>query len=154
MEDKDLNKMHWRDRWDLEASKKLSEYREFTERQLLRKIQTGLFDPYYMIWRAIGEKGTFEKASFILLDILYEYNENEFSLLRFHCATALFRIIKTEQSTELFDEILYSENRKESLQELEKIIRQKMNLLEAEKMYPHAVMSDKNPDGRGSTSSC
>ena len=91
--DKELRKMHWRDRYDYEAQRQADAYRDFDERRLLRRIEEDQLDPYFVIWRAIGEKGTVKNSAMVLWRYLQRSPGDANMLNRYHCAAALFNIM-------------------------------------------------------------
>lgn len=92
--EEELRKMHWRDRYEYEAQRQADAIRDYSEQQLIERIEKDLLDPYFAIWRAIGRKGTIEKSAMVLWRYLQRSPGKPNMLNRYHCADALFRIME------------------------------------------------------------
>ena len=88
-----LDRLHWRDRWDLEARREARALQGLTEEELLERIERGSLGYYYQIWHSIGDKGTIHQAAMVLWDFLRRHPGEEYMLHRYHCAAALFQIL-------------------------------------------------------------
>jgi hypothetical protein len=89
----ELAKMHWRDRWEYEAGREAESLGRLTEGELLSRIEEGKLGHYYSIWRAIGAKGSVERAAMVLWRFLQASPGEERTLHRYHCAAALFQVL-------------------------------------------------------------
>ena len=91
--EEELSKMHWRDRYEYEARRQADAFRSYDEQKLIQRIEKNLLDPYFAIWRAIGEKGTVENSAMVLWRYLQRSPGDANMLNRYHCAAALFNIL-------------------------------------------------------------
>jgi hypothetical protein len=89
----ELDKMHWRDRYEYEAQRQGDALRNHDEEQLIARIERGLLDPYFATWRAIGRKGSLENSAMVLWRYLQRSPGKHNMLNRYHCAAALFTIL-------------------------------------------------------------
>jgi hypothetical protein len=129
----DLAKMHWRDRWEYEAGREAECMNRLTEGELLRRIERGKPGDYYSIWRAIGGKGSVQRAAMVLWRFLQANPGEEWTLHRYHCAAALFRVLGTPDpavQNELRKRVQWDhegeEARQEALVELRGVIEEKL----------------------------
>ncbi|MGD2076905.1 MAG: hypothetical protein PVH18_00875 [Chloroflexota bacterium] len=97
--EEELRKMHWRDRYEYEAQRQADAIRNYSEQQLIERIEKDLLDPYFAIWRAIGRKGTIENSAIVLWRYLQRSPGKPNMLNRYHCADALFRIMEMPDPT-------------------------------------------------------
>ncbi len=129
--EEDLNKMHWKDRWEYEASKTKHEFRQLTEEDLLKILKEGRRDSYYQLWSAFGEMGTIKNSALPLFEFIKNHPGDGLMLDRYHCSTALFKILGLDPESELKKSVQWDHNgeekRQEALKELEKIINEKQN---------------------------
>jgi hypothetical protein len=91
--EEELRKMHWRDRYEYEASRQADALRNSDEQQLIARVEKNLLDPYFAVWRAIGKKGTLERSAMVLWRYLQRSPGKHNMLNRYHCAAALFAIL-------------------------------------------------------------
>lgn len=91
--EKDLNKMHWKERYEYEADRTLQALYRLPEDDLLRAIQENRIDPYFAAWYAIAKTGTLRKAAPVLWDFLRRSPGEGNMLNRYHCAAALFSLL-------------------------------------------------------------
>ncbi|MBN1314491.1 MAG: hypothetical protein JXA42_03450 [Anaerolineales bacterium] len=87
------DKLHWKERWELEAGLEYERLSLLPEHRLLDRIKQNRTDHYYQIWRAIGNKGTIKDAPMILWEYLQQHPGELDMLHRYHCAAALFKIL-------------------------------------------------------------
>lgn len=88
--------MDWRDRYEVESRRALEALASVGEQALLERIRAGSLDPYFAIWRAIGRKGSVERAAPVLWEFLRDHPGQPQMLHRYHCTAALFRILDLE----------------------------------------------------------
>ena len=86
-------KMHWRDRWDMEARREARALQALPEGELLERIERGSLGHYYQVWHTIGAKGTISQSAMVLWAFLCRHPGEEYVLHRYHCAAALFQIL-------------------------------------------------------------
>ena len=82
------------DFFEQEADQYAFFYASLSEYELLKRVQTRRWDPSYMIWKAIAEKGTLEHAAPALLKVLRGYWVPLSH--RRHAAEALFQLAKID----------------------------------------------------------
>lgn len=130
---KELANMHWRERWAYESGRASGRLQKQTEEELISKIEKNLVDHYYAVWRVIGQKGTIEKSAMPLWRFLQRSPGKHKMLHRYHCAAALFQILKMPDpasKNELRKRVQWDHNgeeaRQEALEELKRIIEMKL----------------------------
>jgi hypothetical protein len=89
----ELNKMHWRDRYEYESRRETESLENYSEEQLVNRIENNRLGSYFSIWRAIGKKGTVEGSAMVLWRFLQRSPGESLMLHRYHCAAALFTIL-------------------------------------------------------------
>ena len=89
----ELNKMHWRDRYEYESRREAESLENYSEEQLVNRIENNRLGSYFSIWRAIGKKGTAEGSAVVLWRFLQRSPGEPLMLHRYHCAAALFQIL-------------------------------------------------------------
>ena len=129
----ELDKMHWRDRYEYEARREGESLQSRSEKELIERIRRNNLDHYFAIWRAIGRKGTVEGSALDLWDFLQKNPGKQKMLHRYHCSEALFRILgmpDPASENELRKRVQWDhkgeEARQEALLELKDIIEVKL----------------------------
>lgn len=89
----ELEGTHWKTLWDEYAEKERRNYGSMPVEELLKRVKDGYYGDYYCIWYSIAEKATLEQAGEILLEVLHR---NIRYLLRYHCASALLKLMGEE----------------------------------------------------------
>ena len=89
----ELAKMHWRDRYEYEATQASKEIGALSERELVERIERNQLDHYFSIWQAIGRKGTVTHAAMPMWCYLQRSPGERNMHNRYHCAAALFKIL-------------------------------------------------------------
>ena len=84
---------HWKTLWDEYAEKERRNYGSMPVEELLKRVKHGYYGNYYCIWYSIAGKATLEQAGEILLEVLHRNIRN---LLRYHCASALLKLMDEE----------------------------------------------------------
>ena len=116
----DLDKMHWRDRYEYEARREAESLQDRSERELIDRIRRNNLDHYFAIWRAIGKKGSVDRSAMVLWDFLQRNPGKQKMLHRYHCADALFKIMGTPDpasKNELRIRVQWDHNGEEARQE-------------------------------------
>lgn len=129
----ELNKLHWRDRYEYESRQEAASLTRSSEEQLVKRIENNQLDSYFAIWRAIGKKGTVEGSAMPLWRFLQRSPGKLRMLHRYHCAAALFQILGMDDpasQNELRKGVQWDsygeEARQETLLELKDIIEGKL----------------------------
>jgi hypothetical protein len=129
----ELDKMHWRDRYEYESRLKAESLQGLSEDVLVDRIRRNNLDPYFATWRAIGRKGTVERSAMVLWRFLQSNPGKQKMLHRYHCSDALFRIIGAPDpasANELRKRVQWDHEgeaaRQEALLELRAIIEAKL----------------------------
>jgi hypothetical protein len=130
---KELDKMHWKDRYEYEARREAESLQGLNEKTLVERIRRNTPDPYFATWRAIGRKGTIEGSALELLDFLQRNPGKHRMLHRYHCAEVLFRILgipDPASDNEMRKRVQWDHNgeeaRQEALLELKAVIETKL----------------------------
>jgi len=129
----ELNKMHWRDRYEYEARQETESLTSYSEERLVKQIENNQLSSYFSIWRAIGKKGTVAGSAMALWRFLQRSPGELRMLHRYHCAAALFEILGMDDpasQSELRKGVQWDSNgeeaRQEALLELKDIIEAKL----------------------------
>lgn len=130
----ELNKMHWKDRWEFESSKEYETLLKLDEKELLNRIENGKTGFYFNIWRAIGKNGTLKNSWEVLLNFL-KNNPGDINMLnRYHCANALFLLMGTPDpasKSKLRKEVQWDhEGEEKRLEAITKLKKRILKLLE------------------------
>ena len=136
--EKELAKMHWRDRWEYEARLEAEAMANLSQRRILKRIESGNLGLYYSIWRAIAAKGTVREAGMVLWRFL-QANPGENRMHdRYHCAAALFKILGMPDpavQNDLRKRVQWDHEgedaRQRALGELQEIIQERLDAVEA-----------------------
>lgn len=84
---------NWQEAWEWHARQASDYYNEQTAEELLAQVAAGNYDAYYTIWYRLREKATLAQAAPVLLDVLRREVGEASSLVRYHCAAALFHLM-------------------------------------------------------------
>lgn len=84
---------NWQEAWEWHAQQTQNAYAQLSEAELLRQIQEGRYDPYYQIWYNLREIGSLASCAPVLLEVLRRDSGEPFTLIRYHCAAALFHLL-------------------------------------------------------------
>jgi hypothetical protein len=129
----DLSKMHWRDRYEYEAQREAESITTLTETQIISRIERGLLDAYFAIWREAAKKGTVQGSAMPLWRFLQQHPGESWMLHRYHCAAALFEILGVADPSSQSDlrkgvqwDTFGEEARQQALLDLREIIESKM----------------------------
>jgi hypothetical protein len=129
----ELDKMHWKDRYEYEAGRVAQSLERHTEKDLVERIRGNNADPYFATWRAIGRIGTIDGSALVLWEFLQRNPGKQKMLHRYHCADALFRILgmpDPASKSELRKRVQWDhqgeEARQEALLELMAVIEAKL----------------------------
>jgi len=120
---------NWQDAWEHEARQTRSAYQNFTEAELIQKVEQNQTDMFYQIWSVLGEKGTRKNAALPMWQYLKDHPGEKYMLDRYHCTAALFKILKinNKEHEELEKQVKWDhdgeEARQEALKKLKKIIK-------------------------------
>ena len=126
--DKEPTFSNWREAWNYYATQSETDYSQLTETELLEIIKDERWDMFYSNWEVIGKKGTMKNSALVLYEVLVNEDDDASDLVRYHCAGALFKILGIEEQEELREHCQWKlGDRKESLEELLKIIKNKLN---------------------------
>ena len=119
----------WRERYEIEARKALAALEGLNETALLERVRAGRLDPYFAIWRALAREGTVEGSARVLWTFLRDHPGKTNMHHRYHCASALFRILGMDDpasASELRKQVQWDahgeEARQEALRELGAVI--------------------------------
>ncbi|HET6443136.1 MAG TPA: hypothetical protein VFI27_01030 [candidate division Zixibacteria bacterium] len=125
----ELDRMHWKDRYEYEARQAAESMLGFSEAELIERIRGNRLDPYFAIWRAIGRIGTVQGSALVLWAFLQSNPGEQKMLHRYHCADALFKILELPDpasKNELRERVQWAhqgeEKRLEALLELKGLI--------------------------------
>ncbi len=86
--------MHWKDRWEHESGKELDVFLKLSQKELLERIENGKLGFYMNIWRAIARKGSLKNSWEVLWNFLKDHPGETNMINRYHCANALFILMK------------------------------------------------------------
>lgn len=135
----ELAEMHWRERYEYEAQLEADTLQQLDEAVLIARIRDNRLDPYFAIWRAIGEKGTVKGSALALWQFLQKNPGDPKMLHRFHCAAALFKILgiadpasKSDLRRQVQWDHAGEPARQEALLRLKQIIIGKLTIVEEE----------------------
>ena len=128
---RDSSKMHWRDRYEVEAGQAFNSTMKLDEKALIARVEKNLIDPYFTTWRALARKGTVANAAMPMWRYLQRKPGKHNMLNRYHCAAALFEILgmpDPASESELRKQVQWDshgeEARQEALLRLKKIIEE------------------------------
>jgi hypothetical protein len=82
--------MSWQESWDDGSRGERGMLDRRPVEQLLADVEDGHYGQYYGIWYSIAERATLEQAGLILFEVLCRGGDY---LNRYHCATALLRLL-------------------------------------------------------------
>jgi len=129
----ELARMHWRERWEIEALQERKAMQALKEEALLDRIRQGNTGSYYQIWHVIAQKGTPAHSARVLWEYLQSHPGEYADLNRYHCAGALFQILGMPDPSskgDLRPRVQWDhegeEARQQALLELERIILEKI----------------------------
>jgi hypothetical protein len=84
---------NWQEAWEHHARAELDDLRALPAADLLAAVRAGHFGGYYVLWDAITERAALADAAWPLMAVL----ESDADYLdRYHCATALLRLMQSE----------------------------------------------------------
>ena len=131
----ELNKMHWRDRYEYESRRSAESLAGHSEERLVYRVENNLLDPYFSVWRSLGKIGTVEGSAMALWRFLQRSPGKSRMLHRYHCAAALFKILGMEDpasESELRKGVQWDshgeEARQKALLALKEIIESKLSV--------------------------
>ena len=134
----DPGKMHWRDRWEYEATLEAKRLANLSERELLDRIERGRLGLYYSIWRTIAATGTVRNSALVLWRFLQSNPGKNLMHHRYHCAAALFQIlgmpdpaVKNDLRKRVQWDTEGEEARQDALEELATIIGKELDKLDS-----------------------
>ncbi|MCW5876374.1 MAG: hypothetical protein KIS85_05760 [Anaerolineales bacterium] len=84
---------NWQEAWEWHARETYKHFAQQPEDKLLAQIAAGSYDEYYTIWYSLREKTSLAQAAPILLDVLRREVGEANTLIRYHCAAALFYLM-------------------------------------------------------------
>lgn len=90
---------HWHEAYEWHAAKTTHTLSQLSEQQLLKRVQNRQFDPYFSIWRVLGEKGSLKNCAPHFIKVLREEVGKNAMLQRYHCAGALFALMGEKAGT-------------------------------------------------------
>lgn len=84
---------NWQEAWEWHAQQTSNHFDEQSADELLAHLTAGNYDGYYTIWYRLREKASLAQAAPVLLDVLRREAGDAYSLIRYHCAAALFYLM-------------------------------------------------------------
>lgn len=123
---------NWQEAWEWHAQQTKGDYDQQTEAELLKRIQKRQYDPYYQIWYSLGEIGSLLNCAPTLLMALRRDSGEDNMLNRYHCASAIFRLLgyPDEPLPELRKRVQWDKEgeaaRQAAIDELEQLIQTKL----------------------------
>jgi methylated-DNA-protein-cysteine methyltransferase-like protein len=93
LSDQEIQELHWKDRWEYEAERTTESLEQLSEQELVDRVKHNQLDSYFSLWYTLARKATTRTTAIALWQFLKDHPGEDSMLDRYHCATALFRIL-------------------------------------------------------------
>jgi hypothetical protein len=87
-----MERRDWREDWERAAEQERAHHDRLPAGVLVDNVRRGRFGDYYTVWYSIAERATLAEAGWVLFSVLVS---DAPYLVRYHCAAALVRLLKT-----------------------------------------------------------